>query len=115
MGDSTLEFIAARFLRFRLQTWPIRTRVLPFVSSVTYRRTLEETVGAHNKRQGDFLNALSDDCEQYGKLAIPRTRHQDPLGYLRVVASLMPRDVETRLDPSDDLSDDERETAILNA
>jgi hypothetical protein len=63
-------------------------------------------VGSRNRLQGDFLKALSEDFAQHGKAAIEQTRKQSPAQYLKVVASLMPKELEIKR-PLEDLTDDD--------
>jgi hypothetical protein len=63
-------------------------------------------VAARNRLQGDFLRALADDFEENGASAIRRTREEQPAAYLKVVASLMPKELEIKR-PLEDLSDDD--------
>lgn len=68
-------------------------------------------VGARNRITGDFLKKLADDFEAHGKVAIETARTEDPVGYIRVVASLLPK--EFRIErPTEGLSDDELTGAI---
>lgn len=69
-------------------------------------------VGSRNKLQGDFVRRLVDDFERFGIYAIARVRRHDPATYLRVVASLMPKQVEFK-DPFDELSDEQLDAAYL--
>lgn len=56
-----------------------------------------------NKR---FLNRLAADFEEHGKQAIIDARERDPMGYVKVVAALLPKEVViTR--PLEGLTDDE--------
>jgi hypothetical protein len=68
-------------------------------------------VGARNRLQGKFLNALADDFEEHGVAAIARMREEDPSAYVRAVASLMPKELEIKR-PLEELSDDDLATAI---
>lgn len=66
--------------------------------------------GARTRLQGAFLYALAEDFEEHGKKAIQNCRTDDPAAYLRVVASLMPKEIElTR--PFDDLTDEQLDAA----
>jgi hypothetical protein len=47
---------------------------------------------SRNRIQGDFLKALADDFERHGAAAIVRCRELKPWEYLRIVASLVPKD-----------------------
>ena len=62
--------------------------------------------GARNRLQGAFLNALADDFDQHGKKAIVEAREKDPMGYVKAIAALMPKQVE-QTQPLDDLTDAE--------
>lgn len=61
---------------------------------------------ARNRLQGSFLNALADDFDAHGVKAIRRARLRDPMGYVKAVAALMPKQVE-QSQPLDDLTDAE--------
>lgn len=61
---------------------------------------------ARNQLQVTFLNALAKDFDAHGASAIERARIEDPVGYMKVCASLMPKQVE-QLQPLDDLTDAE--------
>lgn len=61
---------------------------------------------ARNRLQGAFLNALADDFDAHGVKAIRRARLRDPMGYVKAVAALMPKQVE-QSQPMDDLTDAE--------
>lgn len=66
---------------------------------------------ARNRLQGAFLNALADDFDKEGKAAIVAAREKDPVGYIKAVASLMPKQVE-QSQPLDDLTDAELTAGI---
>jgi len=69
-------------------------------------------VKARNRLQGEFMRRLADDFERYGIYAVARARHDDPLGYLRVIASLMPKELEfTR--PLDEFTDEQLDAAAI--
>ena len=40
--------------------------------------------------------ALADDFEEHGTAAIEAMREQDPSGYVRVIASLLPKDMNIK-------------------
>lgn len=50
--------------------------------------------GSRNKLQEDFLKALSADFEVHGVAAIQEMREKDTSGYVKVVASLLPKQME---------------------
>lgn len=62
--------------------------------------------GARNKIQTAFLIALQKDFDAHGVDAIARARAEDPMGYVKVVASLLPKQVE-ETKPLDDMTDGE--------
>jgi hypothetical protein len=63
-------------------------------------------VGARTRLTGRFLNLLADDFEANGKQAIIDCRQNKPDQYLKVVAALLPKEVQiTR--PLEGFTDDE--------
>ncbi|WP_428031819.1 DUF5681 domain-containing protein [Ancylobacter sp.] len=64
--------------------------------------------GARNKLGEDFIAALSTDFAEHGSAVIASVRTEAPAAYLKVIASLMPREmkVETAR-PLEQISDDE--------
>ena len=63
-------------------------------------------VGTRNRLQGDFIRALSEDFTEYGRVAIFACRTESPAVYIRVIASLLPSEIEVKR-PLEGLSDDE--------
>ena len=67
--------------------------------------------GARNKLSEDFLAQLCDDFEEHGAAVIERVRQEDPAAYLRVIVSVLPKElkIDRRLDvgPLSDLTDEE--------
>ncbi len=51
-------------------------------------------VGSRNKLQGDFVRELAEDFAKHGKKAIVSVREDRPADYLRVIASLMPKEID---------------------
>ena len=64
-------------------------------------------VGSRNKLSEDFLEALYEDFHANGKEAIATTRAEKPDQYLKVIASLLPRDVNLNVNEFADKSDDD--------
>lgn len=62
--------------------------------------------GSRNRLQTKFLMELADDFEENGKEAIQAMRMNDPSGYVKAVASLMPKQFE-QTEPLEDLTDAE--------
>lgn len=69
-------------------------------------------VGSRNKLQGDFMRALAEDFAEHGKAALVSMRTDDPSGYIRAIASLMPKELEISR-PLDEIDDDQLDAAIL--
>ena len=49
--------------------------------------------GSRNKLSEHFVSTLSRDFEKHGEKVISEVRAEDPVAYLKVVASLVPKDV----------------------
>jgi hypothetical protein len=64
-------------------------------------------IGARNKLSEDFVEALRVDFEAHGKEAIVKTRSEKPDQYLKVIASLLPRDVNLTVNEFEGKSDDD--------
>lgn len=62
--------------------------------------------GTRHKLNGDFVRALSKDFDTHGVKAIENAREEDPMGYVKVIASLLPKQVE-QTQPLEDLTDAE--------
>lgn len=67
--------------------------------------------GSRNRLQGDFMRALSEDFSEHGRAAIIACRIEKPDVYIKVVASLMPKELEIKR-PLEDLTDDELDSAV---
>jgi len=64
--------------------------------------------GARNKLGEAFIEALHDDFNKHGVEAIQKTRDEKPDQYLKVIASLLPKDVNLNItDDTSEMSDDE--------
>lgn len=50
--------------------------------------------GARNKLGEAFVKALHEDFEQHGIAAVERVRDEKPDHYLKVIASLLPKEIE---------------------
>lgn len=68
-------------------------------------------VGARTRLTGKFLNALADDFDEHGVKAIRAAREQDPMGYIKAIGALMPKQIE-QTQPLDDLTDAELTAGI---
>jgi hypothetical protein len=63
--------------------------------------------GSRNKLQGDFLKALAEDFAMHGAGVIKIARIEKPVEYLKVIASVLPRELIVDQGVLADLSDDE--------
>lgn len=63
--------------------------------------------GARNKLGEQFIEALQADFEENGKAAIVTVRTEKPDAYLKVIASLMPKDLNINVNQFDGMTDDE--------
>lgn len=63
--------------------------------------------GARNKLGEAFIEALHDDFQEHGVAAIQVVRAEKPDQYLKVIASLLPKDHNININNADDLSDAE--------
>jgi hypothetical protein len=81
---------------------------MPFVPFEPGRpKTGGRARGVKNRLSHAFLTALVEDFEQHGAEAIKICRIEKPNEYLRVIAHLMPRELEISHNPIEVISDDE--------
>lgn len=67
--------------------------------------------GNRNKLTEAFLAALSEDFDEHGDSAIKEARAKDPMGYVKTIASLCPRELDVKR-PIDEMTDEELAGAI---
>ena len=72
-------------------------------------------VGSRNKLTENFVTALSKDFAAHGVEAIQTARQDDPVAYLRLVASLVPKELHLSKDNPLDQYSDEEIAALLAA
>lgn len=63
--------------------------------------------GARNKLGEAFLSALHDDFNEHGVEAIAKVRDEKPDQYLKVIASILPKDLNITVNKFDDLSEED--------
>jgi hypothetical protein len=68
--------------------------------------------GARNKLARRFLEELMADWEANGAAAIKIARKEDPIAYVKVVASLVPKELEIVSSVAAELGDEELATFI---
>lgn len=66
--------------------------------------------GSRNKLGEAFVQALHDDFNEHGVTAITTMRGADPGGYVRVIASLLPK--EFKIETTSDLTDEQLDARI---
>lgn len=69
--------------------------------------------GARNKLQANLINALAEDFKEHGEGVIKIVRAERPAEYLKIVASILPKEfLFSEAGPLDDMSDEELEAFI---
>jgi hypothetical protein len=63
--------------------------------------------GARNKLGEQFINDLYADWQDHGVATLARVREEKPDQYLKVVASILPKDLNVNINHMDDLTDDQ--------
>ena len=63
--------------------------------------------GSRHKLSEDYFKALAEDFENHGKDAIERMREDRPGDYIRVIASLVPKDLNLNVNEYDHLTDEQ--------
>lgn len=72
--------------------------------------------GTRDRMSAAFLAALADDFEAHGKEAVEKVRQDDPSTYLRIFATLAPKEMEISR-PLDGISDEllDKVIAVITA
>jgi hypothetical protein len=68
--------------------------------------------GSRNKLGEAFTDALYADFQEHGPAAIQEMRANDPSGYCRVIAGLLPKELKVEAKPLDQLTDDQLDDII---
>jgi len=63
--------------------------------------------GSRNKLGEAFIEAMHADFEQHGADTIVKVRETKPDQYLKVIASILPKDLNVNISSMDDLTDDQ--------
>lgn len=71
------------------------------------RRSAGRPKGSRNALGEDFLKALHEDFAVHGVAAIQAMRAEKPVEYVKVIASILPKELNVKIDPIEDLTDDE--------
>jgi hypothetical protein len=80
----------------------------PFEPGNPIGKTGGRPKGARNKLARKFLEDCYADWQEHGVAAIKVMRMEDPAGYCKMMASLVPRELELTSTVLTELSDDER-------
>ena len=72
-------------------------------------------VGSKVKLSESFLAGVAQDFGKHGKAVIQYVRQNDPSTYLRIVASIVPKETIAKLEVSGEISVETRSRQILNA
>jgi hypothetical protein len=68
--------------------------------------------GSRNKLGEHFIQALAEDFERHGAAVIERVRQEQPAVYIKVVAGLLPKDLNLNVNNLDSLSDEQLLTRL---
>lgn len=68
--------------------------------------------GVRNRLSNALLEALAKDFEEYGEEAVRITRVERPAEYLKIVAGIMPKELEITDSRLKEISDDELDLFI---
>jgi hypothetical protein len=67
------------------------------------QRSAGRPKGSRNKLSEDFLSVLCADFEEHGPAAVVTMRENDPSSYVKVVAGLVPKDMNVNMTGSEGL------------
>lgn len=86
----------------------VRQRGIPFKSGQQWNGNARgRPKGSRNKLGESFLTALQEDFDAHGVKAIQTVREERPHEYLKVVASILPKELNVNTNALGDMSDDE--------
>jgi hypothetical protein len=68
--------------------------------------------GTRNKLQGKFIEALAADFEKDGAGIIEIVKREKPDVYLKIIASVLPKEFQLGAGPVDDLTEEETAAAL---
>lgn len=68
--------------------------------------------GSRNKLGEDFVSALQEDFAEHGTAAIEKVRTSRPHEYLKVIAGLLPKELNVNTNKFEEMSDDELAAGI---
>lgn len=68
--------------------------------------------GSRHKLGEAFISALHEDFQEHGPQVIETVRTERPQDYMKVIASILPKELNIKTDPLEELSDDELDRRI---
>ena len=68
--------------------------------------------GSRNKLGEDFLKALQEDFEAHGVETLKKVREERPHEYVKVIAGILPKELNIKTSVLEELSDDELAAGI---
>ncbi len=68
--------------------------------------------GARHRLGEDFIQALQESFKAHGAETIEKVRKDRPHEYLKVVASILPKELNVRTEVMDEMSDDDLANAL---
>lgn len=63
--------------------------------------------GSRNRLSEAFIEALADDFDAHGPVVIETVRLEKPDQYLKVIASILPKELNVTVNEFDEMTDDE--------
>lgn len=70
--------------------------------------------GSRNEIGEDFLSAMLADFKQHGEKTIQTVREERPHEYLKIVAGLLPKELNINTNAAEEMSDDELAVGIAS-
>lgn len=92
-----------------------KVRGVPFQPGHDPRRAPGRPKGARNALGEDFVKALQADFDVHGAAAIAEVREKRPQDYIKVIASVLPKQAEITVNEYEHLSDEQLRTALSSA
>lgn len=84
-----------------------KVRGVPFQAGHDPRRGAGRPKGSRNQLGEDFLKALQEDFAEHGVAAIKAVRIDKPDQYIKTIASILPKELNVRINELEELRDDE--------
>lgn len=84
-----------------------KVRGVPFQAGHDPRRGAGRPKGSRNQLGDDFLKALQADFAEHGVAAIQSVRKDKPDQYIKTIASILPKELNVRINELEELRDDE--------